>query len=41
LESDEYDDTNIYPEDDPLLAENDIQPDYEQGLDPNADMLEV
>lgn len=41
LESDEYDDTNIYPEDDPLLAENDILPDYEQGLDPNTDIYEV
>ena len=41
LHSDEYDDTETYPEDDPLLADNDIQPDYDQGLDPSADMLEV
>ena len=41
LESDEYDDLDIYPEDDPLLADNDIQPDIEQGLDTSADMYEV
>ena len=41
LQSDDYDEPDTYPEDDPLLADNDIQPDYDQGLDPNADMLEV